>query len=54
MSRKARNAADVLPKPIKPLKRIAPGNVVAVMRRARNFCVSKHFPVQVKNFAFPK
>ena len=32
------NAAKSLPKPIKPLKRIPPGDVIAVIRRGRNLC----------------
>lgn len=32
----ARDAADLLPDPLKPLKPVAPGDVVAVIRRSRD------------------
>jgi plasmid stability protein len=31
----ARDAADLLPDPLKPLKPVAPGDVVAVIRKSR-------------------
>ena len=32
----ARDAADLLPDPLKPLKPVAPGDVVAVIRKSRD------------------
>ena len=32
----ARDAADLLPDPLKPVKRVAPGDVVAVIRKSRD------------------
>lgn len=36
MSKQARNAAELLPKPIKPLKRVVSGNVVSAIRESRD------------------
>lgn len=36
LSAPARNAADLLPDPLKPAKPVAPGDVVAVIRRSRD------------------
>ncbi len=36
MNNQVRNAAKLLPKPIKPLKRLDPGDVVAVIRKGRD------------------
>ncbi len=36
MSRKAKNTTDVLPKPIKPLKRVTFHDVVSVIRKSRD------------------
>ncbi len=37
MSKHIRSAAKLLPKPFKPVKRPAPGDVVAVIRKSRDF-----------------
>ena len=36
LSAEARNAADVLPRPLKPAKPVSASSVVAVIREARN------------------
>lgn len=36
LSAPARNAADTLPKPLKPAKRLVSGDVVAVIRKSRD------------------
>ena len=36
MSKQVMNSAKLLPKPIKPLKRISPSDVVAVIRKGRD------------------
>ena len=36
LSRPERNAADLLPKPIKPAKRIASSDVVSIIRKSRD------------------
>ena len=36
LSEPARNAADLLPKPLKPAKQVASGDVVSVIRKSRD------------------
>ncbi len=36
LSGPAKNAADLLPKPLKPAKQIAPSDVVSVIRKSRD------------------
>ncbi len=36
LSGPAKNASDLLPKPLKPAKRIAPSDVVSVIRKSRD------------------
>ena len=41
LSSETRNAAEMLPKAIKPAKRVSANNVVAVIREGRKFGISR-------------